>query len=202
MNRDLSELRPIQIVNHPNREPSDRFLLISSNKIADFLPSEPLDTSHCKPEESNQIGPQAGEQSQAISIDFHQLLKSFVQERKKMWQSILDYIEKIESEEAELERILEQEQEDASMADATFNVQFTDEEDGAMNRTFTKVDLEISADCENSMEFNASYLMEPADTPIPKKKPQLDKKKKKRRRRSLLPRAVETMPIVFELEEP
>lgn len=125
-----------------------------------------------------------------------------------MWQSILDYIEEIESEEAELEQILEQKKLDGrSAAEETLDVQFGDEEeDAGLNRTFTKVQIEIGAQYEHSMLFNSfqesnnTGLTPGGNTPIPKKL-QRDKKKSERRRtHNLFRNSVQTLPTVLELE--
>ena len=121
-----------------------------------------------------------------------------------MWQSILDFIEEIESKEAELEQILQRQQGDRSMADETVNVQFDEEEADVLNGTFVKVPIEMDVTYENSILFNnTGGQIEPAannHTPIPKKL-QINKKKCERRKtRNLFNNPAQTLPTVFELE--
>ncbi|KAI3482234.1 hypothetical protein L1887_55126 [Cichorium endivia] len=176
-------------------------------KTSDCLPSKPpLDST--KPDEAQPIDLAAQSSEQAIQIDFHQILMSFVSERKKMWQSILSSIERVESTEAELERILGlDEQNDQAIADEKVDAQ-SDEEAGPLDRTFTKAKLDTNATYENSMlfdstspgfpELNNSGLIEPVgnSTPIPKKLQRAKKRSEKRRTCTLISSA-QSLPTVF-----
>lgn len=123
------------------------------------------------------------------------ILKLFVSERKKLWKSILDHIESVESEENKLKGILDLDEEefnslineeDTEMeVDSEVNKSI---EESMSNRTFTKFEIKDDNPYDNpsmfldkteelnSIMLDFNYKDETKLTPIPK----ADKKKKKK----------------------
>jgi len=135
--------------------------------------------------------------------NLHYILKAgqqLIAERKKMWQSIFDFIEMIERDERMLEKLVKVNEEDKKVNELNESIELNDEqkleieirmesdEETVMNRTFTVNDIEDALSTIDSTIDSNSL------TPIPK-----SANIKKSRRSSIIMNNTLTLDTIDEL---